>query len=200
MNTHFKKFILTIAFIFVSFQAMAVKVKLRFLFPVSTKQITDGFEDSTLKTSEFVLAFLMPVSRDTLLDLGYSYFNARVEDSNAISDKYSGVFRAHLLEVGAGYSGFKITRTISLIVDLAVRIPLSGQGEVKGGQQKSEASSISGMGYFISSGAAYGNLEITIFYQKRDLSFDGLTVLRNGIHEDVALHSTEYGLGFGYTF
>jgi len=197
---NFKKFILTVTFIFVSYQAMAVKAKIRFLFPVSTKDTTDGFEDSNLKTSEFVLAFLMPVSRDTKLDLGYSYFSARIEDPKSSSDKYSGVFRAHLLEVGAGYSGIKITRTISLVVDLAVRIPLSGQGEVKGSQNKSEAKSISGMGYFISSGAAYGNLEISIFYQKRDLSFDGLTVLRNGERRDVAIHSSEYGLGFGYTF
>jgi len=200
MNMDFKKFILTVTFIFVSYQAMAVKAKIRFLFPVSTKDTTDGFEDSNLKTSEFVLAFLMPVSRDTQLGLGYSYFNARIEDPETFSDKYSGVFRAHLLEVGAGYTGIKITRTISLVVDLAVRMPLSGQGEVKGNQAKSEATSISGMGYFISTGAAYGNLEITIFYQKRDLSFDGLTVLRNGENKDVAIHSTEYGLGFGYTF
>ena len=197
---NFKKFILTVTFIFVSYQAMAVKAKIRFLFPVSTKDTTDGFEDSNLKTSEFVLAFLMPVSRDTQLGLGYSYFNARIEDPETFSEKYSGVFRAHLLEVGAGYTGIKITRTISLVVDLAVRMPLSGQGEVKGNQANSEATSISGMGYFISSGAAYGNLEITIFYQKRDLSFDGLTVLRNGENEDVAIHSSEYGLGFGYTF
>jgi len=200
MNTNFKKFIITIPLFFISYQAMAVKAKIRFLFPVSMKYITDGFEDSTLKTSEFVLAFLMPVSRDTQLDLGYSYFNARIEDPKTNSDKYSGVFRAHLLEVGAGYTGFKITRTISLIIDLAVRIPVSGQGEVKGNQNKSEATSISGMGYFISSGAAYGNLEITIFYQNRDLSFDGLTVVRNGENKDVAIHSKEYGLGFGYTF
>ncbi len=200
MNTTLKKFILTTALLFISYQAMAVKAKIRFLFPINTKHTTDGFPDSTLQTSEFVLAFLMPVSRDTQLDLGYSYFNARIEDSNEVSDKYSGVFRAHLFQVGAGYSGFKITRTISLIVDLAVRIPISGQGEVKGSQNNSEAKSISGMGYFINSGAAYGNLEITIFYQKRDLSFDGLTVLRNGENEDVAIHSTEYGLGFGYTF
>ena len=200
MKTNFKKFILTVAIIFVSSKAMAVNAKIRFLFPVSTKNTTDGFEDSNLKTSEFVLAFLMPVSRHTKLDLGYSYFNARIEDPKSSPDKYSGVFRAHLLEVGAGYSGIKITRTISLVVDLAVRIPLSGQGEVKGNQNKSEAKSISGMGYFISSGAAYGNLEISIFYQKRDLSFDGLTVLRNGENRDVAIHSSEYGLGFGYTF
>ena len=200
MNTNFKKFIITIPLVFISYQAMAVKAKIRFLFPFSTKYITDGFEDSTLKTSEFVLAFLMPVSRDTQLDLGYSYFNARIEDPESFADKFSGVFRAHLLEVGAGYTGIKITRTISLVVDLAVRIPLSGQGEVKGNQNKSEAKSISGMGYFVSSGAAYGNLEISIFYQKRDLSFDGLTVLRNGENKDVAIHSSEYGLGFGYTF
>ena len=200
MNKNLIKFFLTIALIFFPLQAMAVKAKIRFLFPVSTKNVTDGFEDSTLKTSEFVLAFLMPVSRDTQLDLGYSYFNARVEDSNNTSDKYSGVFRAHLLEVGAGYTGFKITRTISLIVELAVRLPVSGTGEVKGSQSKSEATSISGMGYFFSTGAAYGNLEISIFYQNRDLSFDGLTVLRNGENKDVAIHSTEYGLGFGYTF
>ena len=200
MKSNFKKITLAIAIIFISNQAIAVKAKLRFLFPVSAKNIADGFENSNLKTSEFILAFLMPVSRDTKLDLGYSYFNARIEDPTTSTEQYSGVFRAHLLEVGAGYSGFEITRTVSMIIDLAVRIPVSGQGEVKGSQNKSEATSISGMGYFISSGAAYGNLEISLFYQKRDLSFDGLIVVRNEQIQDVALHSTEYGIGFGYTF
>tara|TARA_Y100001970_G_C14165533_1_gene821062 strand:- start:851 stop:1453 length:603 start_codon:yes stop_codon:yes gene_type:complete len=200
MNKNFKKLLFSIALLFISNQAIAVKAKIRFLFPVSTKNVTDGFEDSTLKTSEFILAFLMPVSRDTNLDLGYSYFNARIEDPKTITEQYSGVFRAHLLQVGAGYTGFEITRTISLVIDLAVRIPLSGQGEVKGNQNKSEATSISGMGYFISTGAAYGNLEISLFYQNRDLSFDGLTVTRNNEIKDVAIHSTEYGLGFSYTF
>ena len=200
MKSILKKTLLVIVLIFFSKQAVAVKAKLRFLFPVNAKNIADGFEDSNLKTSEFILAFLMPVSRDTKLDLGYSYFNARIEDPKTTREQYSGVFRAHLLEVGAGYSGFKITRTVSLIIDLAVRIPLSGQGEVKGSQNKSEATSISGMGYFISSGAAYGNLEISLFYQRRDLSFDGLTVVRDEQIKDVALHSKEYGIGFGYTF
>lgn len=200
MIKNLKKIIFTIALIFISNQALAVKAKIRFLFPVSSKNITDGFDDSEMKTSEFVLSFLMPLSRDTLLDLGYSYFNARIEDPESVDESYSGVFRAHLFEVGAGYRGFKLTRTVSLIIDLAVRIPVSGQGEVKGNENKSEAKSISGMGYFISSGAAYGNLEVSIFYQRRDISFDGLTVVRNGETENVALHSTEYGLGFGYTF
>ena len=200
MKSILKKILFVIVLIFFSKQAIAVKAKLRFLFPVNAKNIADGFEDSDLKTSEFILAFLMPVSRDTKLDLGYSYFNARIEDPKTVTEQYSGVFRAHLLEVGAGYSGFKITRTISLIIDLAVRIPVSGQAEVKGNQNKSEAKSISGMGYFFSSGAAYGNLEISLFYQKRDLSFDGLTVVRDEQIKDVALHSTEYGIGFGYTF
>ena len=105
MNKNFKKLLFSIALLFISNQAIAVKAKIRFLFPVSTKNVTDGFEDSTLKTSEFILAFLMPVSRDTNLDLGYSYFNARIEDPKTITEQYSGVFRAHLLQVGAGYTG-----------------------------------------------------------------------------------------------
>ena len=56
------------------------------------------------------------------------------------------------------------------------------------------------MGYYFSTGAEYGNLEISLFYQRRDLSFDGLTVTRIGQSTDVALHITEYGLAFGYTF
>jgi hypothetical protein len=56
------------------------------------------------------------------------------------------------------------------------------------------------MGYFFGSGIAYGNMEILLFYQRKNLSFDDLTVLRNGKRQDVALHSTEYGLGLGYTF
>ena len=56
------------------------------------------------------------------------------------------------------------------------------------------------MGYFISSGVAYGRMEVSLFYQRRDLSFDGLTVSRNGESNDVAIHSREYGLGFGYIF
>ena len=84
-----------------------------------------------------------------MLDLGYSYFNARIEDPADSSDGYKGVFRAHLLELGAGYSGFELTRNILLIFEASVRIPISGQAEVKGNQDSSEASSISGMGYFL---------------------------------------------------
>ena len=200
MSKKLKKFLITFGIIFYSSHAFAVNAKIRFLFPVSVKNVTDGFEDADLKTSEFVLAFLMPISRDTKLDLGYSYFNARIEDPETVSDGYSGIFRAHLLEFGASYSGFKLTRTISLVIETAVRVPISGQGEVKGYQTKSEANSISGMGYFISSGVAYGRMEVSLFYQRRDLSFDGLTVSRNGESNDVAIHSREYGLGFGYIF
>ena len=84
--------------------------------------MTDGFEDSELKTSEFVLAFLMPISRNTQLDLGYSYFNARIEDPADSSEGYKGVFRAHLLELGAGYTGFELTRNISMLFEASVRI------------------------------------------------------------------------------
>ena len=200
MNAKLKKSLLTIVLLCFATQAWAVKAKIRFLFPVSVKSVTDGFEDSTIRTSEFVLAFLMPISQHTRLGMGYSYFNARIEDSPSVSEGYSGVFRAHLLELGAGYSGFELTRTISLVFDAAVRIPVSGEGRVQGNQSSQDATAISGMGYFFSSGVAYGNLEVSLFYQRRDLSFDGLTVTRNGESKDVALHSTEYGIGFGYTF
>jgi hypothetical protein len=200
MNAKLKKSILVICLLCFTTQAWAVRAKIRFLFPVSTKNVTDGFEDSEIKTSEFVLAFLMPISRNTQLDLGYSYFNARIEDPADSSDGYKGVFRAHLLELGAGYSGFELTRNILLIFEASVRIPISGQAEVKGYQDSSEASSISGMGYFFGPGITYGNMEVLLFYQRRNLSFDDLTVLRNGKHQDVALHSTEYGIGLGYTF
>ena len=56
------------------------------------------------------------------------------------------------------------------------------------------------MGFFIGSGIAYGNIDLLLFYQQRDLTFDELTVLRDGVSKDVALHSTEYGVGIGYTF
>jgi len=201
MNAKLKKSILVIFLLcFVATQAWAVRAKIRFLFPVSTKSVTDGFEDSELKTSEFVLAFLMPISRNTQLDLGYSYFNARIEDPADSSEGYKGVFRAHLLELGAGYTGIELARNILLLFEASVRIPVSGQAEVKGNQDSSEASSISGMGYFFGSGIAYGNMEVLLFYQRRNLSFDDLTVLRNGKRQDVALHSTEYGIGLGYTF
>jgi hypothetical protein len=200
MNTKLKKCLLTIGLLCFATQVWAVKAKIRFLFPVSSESVTDGFEDSTIKTSEFVLAFLMPLSQHTQLDLGYSYFNARIEDPSTSSEGYSGVFRAHLLELGAGYSGFELTRTISLVFESAVRIPVSGEGEVQGNQTTQEAIGISGMGYYFSSGVEYGKLEISLFYQRRDLSFDGLTVTRSGQSTDVALHTTEYGLAFGYTF
>ena len=87
-----------------------------------------------------------------------------------------------------------------MLFEASVRIPVIGQAEVKGNQNTSEASSISGMGYFFGPGIAYGNMEFLLFYQRRNLSFDDLTVLRNGNREDVALHSTEYGIGLGYTF
>jgi len=200
MSKQIKTYLFLICLICFTNHAWAVKAKIRFLFPVVEKNITDGFEDSNLQTSEFVLAFLMPLSRDTQLDIGYSYFNARIKDPETVPEAYTGVFRAHLLELGAGYSGFKLTRTISLIFDASVRIPVSGQAEVKGIPSKSEAKSISGMGYFISSGVAYGKLEVSVFYQHRDLSFDSLTVSRNSETKDVAIHTTEYGIGFGYTF
>ena len=109
MNAKLKKSILVICLLCFATQAWAVRAKIRFLFPVSTKSVTDGFEDSELKTSEFVLAFLMPISRNTQLDLGYSYFNARIEDPADSSEGYKGFFRAHLLELGAGYTGFELT-------------------------------------------------------------------------------------------
>ncbi|MBC8257561.1 MAG: hypothetical protein H8E38_00950 [SAR324 cluster bacterium] len=200
MSKVLKKSILALCLLSLATQAWAVKAKIRFLFPVSSTSVTDGFDDAELKTSEFVLAFLLPVSRNTQLDLGYSYFNARIEDPASVSEAYTGVFRAHLLELGAGYTGFELTSNTSLVFDLSVRIPISGQAEVKSSQDSSEAASISGMGYFFGPGITYGNAEILLFYQRRNLSFDDLTVLRNGKRQDVALNSTEYGLGFGYTF
>jgi len=200
MKSALKKSILTFFLLFFATQLWAVKAKIRFLFPVSTKHVADGFENAELRTSEFVLAFLIPVSRNTQLDLGYSYFNARIEDPASSSEAYKGFFRAHLMELGAGYSGFELNRNISLLFDASVRIPVSGQAEVKGNQESTEATSISGMGYFFGPGIAYGKMEIILFYQRRNLSFEDLTVLRNGKRQDVALHSTEYGLGLGYTF
>ena len=118
----------------------------------------------------------------------------------ASSEAYSGVFRAHLLEIGAGYTGIELTRTISMIIEASTRFPVSGQAEVNGTPGSSEAESISGMGYFLGSGIVSGNIDVLLFFQRRDLTFDELTVLRDGISKDVALHSTEYGIGIGYTF
>ena len=195
-----KKFILTFCLLCLATQVWAMKAKIRFLFPISMKSVTDGFEGTKINTSEFVLSFVMPVSRNTQLDFGYSYFNARIEDPDTSSEAYSGVFRAHLLEIGAGYTGIELTRTISLLIEASTRFPVSGQAEVNGTPGSSEAESISGMGYFLGSGIAYGNFDVLLFYQRRDLTFDELTVLRDGISKDVALHSTEYGIGIGYTF
>ena len=195
-----KKFILTFCLLCLATQVWAVKAKIRFLFPVSIKSVTDGFESTKINTSEFVLSFVMPVSRNTQLDFGYSYFNARIEDPDTSSEAYSGVFRAHLLEIGAGYTGIELTRTISMLIEASTRFPVSGQAEVNGTPGSSEAESISGMGYFLGSGIAYGNFDVLLFFQRRDLTFDELTVLRDGISKDVALHSTEYGIGIGYTF
>ena len=181
-------------------EVWAVTAKIRFLFPISIESVTDGFEDTQINTSEFVLAFVMPVSRNTQLDFGYSYFNARIEDSATSSESYTGVFRAHLLEIGAGYTGIDLTRTISMLIEASTRFPISGQAEVNGTPGSSEAESISGMGYFLGSGISYGKIDLLLFYQQRDLTFDELTVLRDGVSKDVALHSTEYGIGIGYTF
>ena len=196
----YKKFILTFCLLCLATELWAVKAKIRFLFPVSIESVTDGFEDTKINTSEFVLSFVMPVSRNTQLDFGYSYFNARIEDADTSSEAYSGVFRAHLLEIGAGYTGIELTKTISILFEASTRFPVSGQAEVNGTPGSSEAESISGMGYFLGSGIAYGNIDLLLFYQQRDLTFDELTVLRNGVSKDVALHSTEYGVGIGYTF
>ena len=195
-----KKFILTFCLLCLATQVWAVKAKIRFLFPVSMKSVTDGFEGTKINTSEFVLSFVMPVSRNTQLDFGDSYFNARIEDTDTSSEAYSGVFRAHLLEIGAGYTGIELTRTISMLIEASTRFPVSGQAEVNGTPGSSEAESISGMGYFLGSGIAYGNFDVLLFFQRRDLTFDELTVLRDGISKDVALHSTEYGIGIGYIF
>ena len=200
MHVKLKKILLTLGLLFFATQVFAVKTKIRFLFPVSSKSVVDGFDNSTIKTSEFVLAFMMPISQHTQLGLGYSYFSARIEDPSTSSEGYSGSFRAHLLELGAGYSGFELTRTISLVFESAVRIPVSGEGELQGNETTQDATGISGMGYYFSSGVEYGKLEISLFYQRRDLSFDGLTVTRSGQSTDVALHITEYGIAFGYTF
>ena len=195
-----KKFILTFCLLCLATQVWAVKAKIRFLFPVSMKSVTDGFEGTKINSSEFVLSFVMPVSRNTQLDFGYSYFNARIEDPDTSSEAYSGMFRAHLLEIGAGYTGIELTRTISMLIEASTRFPVSGQAEVNGTPGSSEAESISGMGYFLGSGISSGNIDVLLFFQRRDLTFDELTVLRDGISKDVALHSTEYGIGIGYTF
>ena len=195
-----KKIFLTFCLLCLATEVWAVRAKIRFLFPVSVEGVTDGFEDTPINTSEFVLSFMMPVSRNTQLDFGYSYFNARIEDSVTSSESYTGVFRAHLLEIGAGYTGIDLTRTISMIIEASTRFPVSGQAEVNGTPGSSEAESISGMGYFLGSGISYGKIDLLLFYQQRDLTFDELTVLRDGVRKDVALHSTEYGIGIGYTF
>ena len=195
-----KKFIIIFCLLCLANEVWAVRAKIRFLFPVSMESVTDGFENTKINTSEFVLSFVMPVSRKTQLDFGYSYFNARIEDAETSSEAYTGVFRAHLVEIGAGYTGIELTRTISMIIEASTRFPVSGQAEVNGTPGSSKAESISGMGYFLGSGIAYGNIDLLLFYQQRDLTFDELTVLRNGVSKDVALHSTEYGIGIGYTF
>ena len=200
ITTKSKKIFLTFFLLCFSTELWAVSAKIRFLFPVSIESITDGFEDTQINTSEFVLSFVMPVSRNTQLDFGYSYFNARIEDSVTSSESYTGVFRAHLLEIGAGYTGIDLTRTISMLIEASTRFPISGQAEVNGTPGSSEAESISGMGYFLGSGISYGKIDLLLFYQQRDLTFDELTVLRDGVSKDVALHSTEYGIGIGYTF
>jgi hypothetical protein len=195
-----KKIFLTFFLLYFATEVWAVTAKIRFLFPISIESTTDGFEDTQINTSEFVLSFVMPVSRNTQLDFGYSYFNARIEDSVTSSESYTGVFRAHLLEIGAGYTGIDLTRTISMLIEASTRFPISGQAEVNGTPGSSEAESISGMGYFLGSGISYGKIDLLLFYQQRDLTFDELTVLRDGVSKDVALHSTEYGIGIGYTF
>ena len=200
INPTSKKIFLAFCLMGLATELWAVRAKIRFLFPISIESVTDGFEDTNINTSEFVLSFLMPVSRSTQLDFGYSYFNARIEDTVTSSEAYTGVFRAHLLELGAGYTGVELTRTISMLIEASTRFPVSGQAEVNGNPGSSEAKSISGMGYFLGSGIAYGNIDLLLFYQQRDLTFDELTVLRDGVSKDVALHSTEYGIGIGYTF
>jgi len=67
MNAKLKKSILVICLLCFATQAWAVRAKIRFLFPVSTKSVTDGFEDSEIKTSEFVLAFLNSRLMSTLI-------------------------------------------------------------------------------------------------------------------------------------
>ena len=200
IKTKSKKLFLIFFLLFFATEVWAVTAKIRFLFPISIESTTDGFEDTQINTSEFVLSFVMPVSRNTQLDFGYSYFNARIEDSVTSSESYTGVFRAHLLEIGAGYTGIDLTRTISMLIEASTRFPISGQAEVNGTPGSSEAESISGMGYFLGSGISYGKIDLLLFYQQRDLTFDELTVLRDGVSKDVALHSTEYGIGIGYTF
>ena len=200
ITTTSKKILLTFFLLCFATEVWAVTAKIRFLFPISIESVTDGFEDTQINTSEFVLSFVMPVSRNTQLDFGYSYFNARIEDSVTSSDSYTGVFRAHLLEIGADYTGIDLTRTISMLIEASARFPISGQAEVNGTPGSSEAESISGMGYFLGSGISYGKIDLLLFYQQRDLTFDELTVLRGGVSKDVALHSTEYGIGIGYTF
>ena len=200
INPKSKQIFLTFCLMSLATEVWAVRAKIRFLFPVSIESVTDGFEDTNINTSEFVLSFLMPVSRTTQLDFGYSYFNARIEDTNTSSEGYTGVFRAHLIELGAGYTGIELTRTITMLIEVSTRFPVSGQAEVNGNPGSSEAKSISGMGYFLGSGIAYGNIDLLLFYQQRDLTFDELTVLRDGVSKDVALHSIEYGIGIGYTF
>ncbi len=183
-------------------RAFAVQVKLSLQFPLGGASVVDGFDNSTLRTSGISFKALSPVAPDTMLGLGLSIFNARVQDSPSVSTRYEGIVNAYMFEVGADYSGIELFDDYSLVFDVSVEFPLSGEGRVEstGGSEVSKATSVSGVGYYLGAGVRKGRWEMGAFYKRNDVSYGEMSVTRDGKSEDVAFHFSAYGLSLGYLF
>jgi len=182
--------------------AWAVRAKLRITFPVGGQDNATGFDNGTLGTSGFGITLVSPVSADTQIGFGYTYFRARMVAPPESSERYVATTTAHLLSLGGEYTGIELLPGYDLLLGLSVDFPISGQGEVKSdtGAEESSASGLSGAGTFLNAGITNRRWEVFGYYQQLELSYHNLTVTRSGNSEEVKLNLQSFGIGLGYLF
>ena len=177
--------------------AWAIQVKLRINWPLGGSYSVKGL-DSLVQLGGFGLglAIVLPIEQDVALETGYEYNNGSFTNSTLT---YQGNYTAHIVKIGASYSGVEITDTYNLIVGGTLDLPLSGQAEVtrKSDSEKASSSSFGGIGFFGNVGVSDGQWDMFTFYRQRTLSY-GLTP--PGKSEKLKWTTAAYGLGVGYTF
>ncbi|MBF0239418.1 MAG: hypothetical protein HQM12_17080 [SAR324 cluster bacterium] len=193
----------------------ALQARLQLMLPLAGEATAQGFGNEPLLTSELGLMVLQPVTRDIGLGLGYTWFNAYVEEediSGIVYLKNQGSFQAHLFHFSVDYSGLELGSRSNLLLRAGLSLPFGGSGDLKaqtrtiaasGISTQSETQStseVSGYGLFLSCGVEVGRWEWFVYSQKSAFAY-GLKVERlDGKTYDTQLDITEYGLGLGILF
>ncbi len=183
--------------------AWGSQAKLRILIPVGGEDTATGFDNGTVGTSGIGITLINPISQDTRVGAGYTYFRGRLVDAPENQEQYVAVLTAHMLSLGGEYSGISLTQDFSLVLGVYVDFPISGLGTVDSASNNgpsSDATGVSGSGGFASIGITNGRWEILGYYQQTELTFHGLTVSRDSETEEVALNLQSFGIGLGYLF